>query len=111
MSHTGSLFSTELVNGFMVGAFSTMVVSIVINSNKIRSGEKDKEIAIKDMLKDVAVGGVALSSAIYAAHKVNNREWFSAIGGVVLGVGGVYAIEKLSNTKEEFEKIDKNNKQ
>mgnify|MGYP000950567657 CR=1 FL=1 len=96
MLHVGSLFPQESVNGFMVGAFSTMVVSAVLNSNKVKSGEKDREAAIKDTLKDTAVGGVALGSAMYAAHKIGNGDWFSAIGGVVLCVGAVYATEKLN---------------
>jgi len=86
------------------GAVASAVVAGSINY------EITKEEAVQNSIKLTVQGGVATGSAIAAANYLGKGNYLGMLAAVTLGLGGVYAVEKvaekISETKQTEEQIE-----
>lgn len=94
------LLPKEGVDGFLIGAISTFVVSAIMNERRVKSAELSKEAAASEVLKETLFGGVALGSTSLAVSALHKKNYVKAVGGVALGGAIIYGIEKISANKE-----------
>lgn len=91
----------EGLQGFAIGAISTLVVSGVMNSKAMQEGKVSRDSAIRSTIKETLFGGVALGCATYAASAVGKKEYTQALTSVAIGVATIYGIESISQKLEE----------
>lgn len=91
------------------GGIASGVVAGATNYTKFQRDEISKKDAIKNSLRLTVQGGIAMGSAIAAANYIGRGNWLGAIGAVSLGLGGIYATQKLSEiVDEKVQKIEIN---
>ncbi len=99
----------HIVGHGVSGAVAAGVVSGIINANKVKNDEKEKYDAIRDTLKDSALGGIATATAIAVANNLGDpsKSLFQTIGALALGAGAIYTIEKSSKNQKNKLLIEK----
>ena len=91
------------VTGHVVsGAIASAVVAGSINYNNYSKDEISKDEAIKNSVKLTVQGGVATGSAIAAANYLGKGNYLGVLAAVALGLGGVYTLEKVYQSKSEL---------
>ncbi len=87
-------------NGYVVGAISGFIVSMVKNQKAIKKGKKDLPKAIKHTLKTTVIGAVTVGTATTAAEKILKKDYVNASIDIALGASAIYILENIS-TKEQ----------
>ena len=92
------------------GAVASAVVAGSINYNNYNKDKITKEEAVQNSIKLAVQGGVATGSAIAATNYLGKGNYLGMLAAVTLGLGGVYAVEKvaekISETKQTEEQIE-----
>ena len=93
------------------GAIASAVVAGSINYNNYNKDKITKEEAIQNSIKLTVQGGVATGLAIAATNYLGKGNYLGALAAITLGLGGVYAVEKVTEkigkTKQIDEQIEK----
>ena len=94
-----------IVTATLIGAVASAAVKMAINAKKINEDAVTKEAAVKDIAKGVFQGAVATATvaSVYDALRRPDHSVVGALTYGVMGVAGVYAIEKLSDRFEEVQ--------
>jgi len=88
-----------IVTATLIGALASAAVKATVNAKKIKEESVTKEAAVKDVAKGVLQGAVATATvaSIHDALWRPDRSVAGALTYGVMGIAGVYAIEKLSD--------------
>ncbi len=95
------------VTGHVVsGAVASAVVAGSVNYSNYTNDEITKEEAIKNSIKLTVQGGVATGSAIATANYLGKGNYLGMMAAISLGLGGVYAVEKIAQKLSETKQIE-----
>lgn len=89
----------HVVGHAVSGAVLFGFISGIVNVKKCRNGEIDRNEAIRNTLKDSAVGSVMSATSVAVANDLGNpnKNMLQTAGTLALGAGAIYAIEKAAS--------------
>lgn len=103
MKNNGVLIDTgeerNVTGHFISGAIFSSLIAAGVTLEVTRNTPTDKKALLRCTSKAFLQGGLATASAISASNQVGKDDYVGALIAVAVGVGGVYALEKVYQPK------------